>query len=137
MPPLDAFLAHAVLESGEGQAGEWEDSVQMMTLHSAKGLEFPIVFLSAWRTACSRTSAPSPTSAASRRSGGSHTSASRARCGGCTSPTPSSGACTAWTSTACRRASSRSCPPELVEEVRPRVQVSRPLFGGQASGCGA
>jgi DNA helicase-2/ATP-dependent DNA helicase PcrA len=45
MSPLDAFLAHAVLESGEGQAGEWEDSVQMMTLHSAKGLEFPLVFL--------------------------------------------------------------------------------------------
>jgi DNA helicase-2/ATP-dependent DNA helicase PcrA len=46
MGPLEAFLAHAVLESGEGQADEWEDCVQMMTLHSAKGLEFPIVFLS-------------------------------------------------------------------------------------------
>jgi DNA helicase II / ATP-dependent DNA helicase PcrA len=45
MPPLHAFLAHAVLESGEGQADAWEDSVQMMTLHSAKGLEFPFVFL--------------------------------------------------------------------------------------------
>ncbi len=45
MPPLQAFLAHAVLESGEGQADAWEDSVQMMTLHSAKGLEFPMVFL--------------------------------------------------------------------------------------------
>ncbi|HET7755846.1 MAG TPA: DNA helicase II [Steroidobacteraceae bacterium] len=45
LPPLEAFLAHAALESGEGQAGEWEDCVQMMTLHSAKGLEFPLVFL--------------------------------------------------------------------------------------------
>jgi DNA helicase II / ATP-dependent DNA helicase PcrA len=45
MPPLQSFLAHAVLESGEGQADAWEDCVQMMTLHSAKGLEFPIVFL--------------------------------------------------------------------------------------------
>jgi DNA helicase-2/ATP-dependent DNA helicase PcrA len=45
MPPLAAFLSHAVLESGEGQAEEWEDCVQMMTLHSAKGLEFPLVFL--------------------------------------------------------------------------------------------
>ncbi len=45
MQPLDAFLAHAVLESGEGQADEWDDCVQMMTLHSAKGLEFPVVFL--------------------------------------------------------------------------------------------
>ena len=45
MSPLMAFLSHAVLESGEGQAEEWEDCVQMMTLHSAKGLEFPVVFL--------------------------------------------------------------------------------------------
>jgi DNA helicase II / ATP-dependent DNA helicase PcrA len=45
LPPLQSFLAHAVLESGETQGGEWEDCVQMMTLHSAKGLEFPVVFL--------------------------------------------------------------------------------------------
>jgi DNA helicase-2/ATP-dependent DNA helicase PcrA len=45
LPPLEAFLAHAVLESGEGQAEAWEDCVQMMTLHTAKGLEFPLVFL--------------------------------------------------------------------------------------------
>ena len=43
--PLDAFLTHAALEAGERQAGEGEDCVQMMTLHSAKGLEFPIVYL--------------------------------------------------------------------------------------------
>jgi len=45
LPPLEAFLAHAVLESGEGQAEAWEDCVQMMTLHTAKGLEFPVVFM--------------------------------------------------------------------------------------------
>jgi DNA helicase II / ATP-dependent DNA helicase PcrA len=45
LPPLEAFLAHAVLESGEGQAEAWEDCVQMMTLHTAKGLEFPVVVL--------------------------------------------------------------------------------------------
>jgi DNA helicase-2/ATP-dependent DNA helicase PcrA len=45
MTPLANFLAHAVLESGEEQANAGEDSVQMMTLHSAKGLEFPLVFL--------------------------------------------------------------------------------------------
>ena len=45
LAPLEAFLAHAALESGEGQADEWEDCVQMMTLHAAKGLEFPVVFL--------------------------------------------------------------------------------------------
>ncbi len=42
---LDHFLAYAALEAGEEQANEWEDGVQLMTLHSAKGLEFPIVFL--------------------------------------------------------------------------------------------
>ena len=45
MTPLDAFLAHAALEAGENQADQFTDSVQMMTLHSAKGLEFPVVFL--------------------------------------------------------------------------------------------
>ena len=43
--PLAAFLSHAALEAGEEQAGEWEDCVNLMTLHSAKGLEFPAVFL--------------------------------------------------------------------------------------------
>ncbi len=45
MSELDAFLSHAVLESGEQQGEAWEDCVQLMTLHSAKGLEFPLVFL--------------------------------------------------------------------------------------------
>ncbi|NOY67725.1 MAG: DNA helicase II [Gammaproteobacteria bacterium] len=45
MTPLAAFLSHAALEAGEGQADPWEDCVQLMTLHSAKGLEFPMVFL--------------------------------------------------------------------------------------------
>ena len=42
---LDAFLAHAALEAGDTQAEEYEDCVQLMTLHSAKGLEFPLVFI--------------------------------------------------------------------------------------------
>ncbi|MCC5810445.1 MAG: DNA helicase II [Ectothiorhodospiraceae bacterium] len=45
METLTAFLAHAALEAGEGQADDWEECVQLMTLHSAKGLEFPWVFL--------------------------------------------------------------------------------------------
>ena len=44
--PLTAFLAHAALEAGEGQADAFQDSVQLMTLHAAKGLEFPLVFIS-------------------------------------------------------------------------------------------
>ena len=42
---VDEFLAHAALEAGEAQGGAWEDCVQMMTMHSAKGLEFPTVFI--------------------------------------------------------------------------------------------
>jgi len=45
MDVLTAFLTHAALEAGEGQAEAWEDCVQLMTLHSAKGLEFPLVFM--------------------------------------------------------------------------------------------
>ncbi len=45
MGELDAFLAHASLEAGDNQADQWEDAVQLMTLHSAKGLEFPLVFI--------------------------------------------------------------------------------------------
>jgi len=43
---LIAFLAHAALEAGEHQAGEGDDALQLMTVHSAKGLEFNVVFLS-------------------------------------------------------------------------------------------
>ena len=42
---LEAFLAHASLEAGDNQAQEYEDCVQLMTMHSAKGLEFPVVFI--------------------------------------------------------------------------------------------
>ncbi|RMG29573.1 MAG: DNA helicase II, partial [Gammaproteobacteria bacterium] len=45
MDDLTRFLVHAALEAGEGQAESWEDCVQLMTLHAAKGLEFPVVFL--------------------------------------------------------------------------------------------
>ncbi|RMD70661.1 MAG: DNA helicase II, partial [Gammaproteobacteria bacterium] len=44
LTPLSAFLSHAALEAGEAQETT-EDSVQLMTLHAAKGLEFPVVFM--------------------------------------------------------------------------------------------
>ncbi|MBK8760705.1 MAG: UvrD-helicase domain-containing protein [Sulfuritalea sp.] len=42
---LMSFLAHASLEAGEHQAGEGDDALQLMTVHSAKGLEFNMVFI--------------------------------------------------------------------------------------------
>jgi DNA helicase-2/ATP-dependent DNA helicase PcrA len=45
LAPLNAFLDSAALDAGEHEAAEFEDSVQLMTLHSAKGLEFPLVFM--------------------------------------------------------------------------------------------
>ena len=43
---LASFLSHAALEAGEHQAGEGDDALQLMTVHSAKGLEFNVVFMS-------------------------------------------------------------------------------------------
>jgi DNA helicase-2/ATP-dependent DNA helicase PcrA len=45
MTDLQSFLSHAALEAGETQGEAWDDCVQLMTLHSAKGLEFPMVFI--------------------------------------------------------------------------------------------
>lgn len=42
---LENFLSEAALDAGDHEADEFEDAVQMMTLHSAKGLEFPVVFM--------------------------------------------------------------------------------------------
>jgi DNA helicase-2/ATP-dependent DNA helicase PcrA len=137
MTPLDGFLAHAVLESGEGQAGEWEDSVQMMTLHSAKGLEFPLVFLVGMEDGLF------PHQRSVTDIGGLEEERRLAYVG---------------VTRAMRRlyvtyAEQRrlhgvdqygipsrfiqELPAELVEEVRPRVQVSRPLYGGAHDGAGA
>jgi DNA helicase-2/ATP-dependent DNA helicase PcrA len=128
MSPLMAVLAHAGLESGEGQAEEWEDCVQMMTLHTAKGLEFPVVFLCGLEDGLfphQRSIADQQGLEEERR------------------------LCYVGTTRAMRQlyltyaeqrrmhgvdsygAPSRfiaEIPAELVEEVRPRVQVSRPSY---------
>ncbi|MBS0376174.1 MAG: DNA helicase II [Proteobacteria bacterium] len=132
LAPLDSFLAHAALESGEGQASEWEDSVQMMTLHSAKGLEFPVVFL------CGLEDGLFPHQRSVTDIGGLEEERRLAYVG---------------ITRAMRRlyltyAEQRrlhgvdqfgtpsrfiaEVPPELVEEVRPRVQVSRPVYQPRA-----
>ncbi len=127
MSPLDAFLSHAALEAGEGQADAWEDCVQLMTMHSAKGLEFPLVFLSGMEDGLfpHQRSVADPqgleeerrlcyvgitrakdilylTHAEQRRLHGMDNFAQASRF-------------------------ISEIPAELVEEVRPRVQVSRPL----------
>ncbi|NND60210.1 MAG: DNA helicase II, partial [Gammaproteobacteria bacterium] len=128
MQPLDAFLAHAALEAGDEQADPWDDCVQLMTLHSAKGLEFPLVFLAGLedglfphrlstgdakaleeeRRLCyvGITRAMQElylTYAEQRRLHGMDTYAMPSRF-------------------------LREVPADLVEEIRPRVQVSRPVF---------
>jgi DNA helicase-2/ATP-dependent DNA helicase PcrA len=45
MSPLSAFLAHASLEAGDAQAQAGQEALQLMTVHSAKGLEFDAVFI--------------------------------------------------------------------------------------------
>jgi DNA helicase-2/ATP-dependent DNA helicase PcrA len=122
-----------VLESGEGQADAWDDCVQMMTLHSAKGLEFPVVFLAGMedglfphqRSAADLASLEEErrlcyvgatramrrlyiTYAEQRRLYGIDTYGSPSRFIG-------------------------ELPPDLVEEVRPRLKVSRPAVAVAAA----
>ncbi len=128
MNELDAFLAHAALESGEGQASAFEDCVQLMTLHTAKGLEFPLVFVAGLEEGLfpHQRSAEEPgrleeerrlcyvgmtramqqlylTYAESRRFQGRESY-----------PMPSRFL--------------REIPPELLQEVRPRASIRRPVF---------
>jgi DNA helicase-2/ATP-dependent DNA helicase PcrA len=127
MSELDEFLSHAALEAGEGQADAWEDCVQLMTMHSAKGLEFPLVFLCGMEDGLfpHQRSIADPsgleeerrlcyvgitrakqmlyiTHAEQRRMHGSDSYAAPSRF-------------------------INEIPSELVEEIRPRVQVSRPM----------
>ncbi|MEE9099259.1 DNA helicase II [Pseudomonas nitroreducens] len=133
-PPLVAFLDHTALESGDTQADAFEDSVQLMTLHSAKGLEFPLVFLAGMEEGLfpHKMSLEEPgrleeerrlayvgitramqrlvmTYAETRRLYGSETYNKVSRF-------------------------IREIPPSLIQEVRLSNSVSRPLSGGQRSG---
>jgi DNA helicase-2/ATP-dependent DNA helicase PcrA len=133
LQPLESFLAHAVLESGEGQADAYADSVQMMTLHSAKGLEFPVVFLAGMEDGLF----PHQRSIADLAS----LEEERRLC--------YVGATRAMRQLYVTYAEQRrlygvdqygqpsrfisEMPAELVEEIRPRVQVSRPVFVKRSS----
>jgi DNA helicase-2/ATP-dependent DNA helicase PcrA len=133
LSPLESFLAHAVLESGEGQADPYDDCVQMMTLHSAKGLEFPVVFLAGMEDGLfphQRSVADLAGLEEERRL--CYVGATRAMrhlyityaeqrrlYGVDTYGQPS------------RFIS--ELPPDLIEEIRPRLQVSRPVFVKRSS----
>jgi DNA helicase II / ATP-dependent DNA helicase PcrA len=126
MTALSSFLSHAALEAGEGQAEAWEDCVQLMTLHSAKGLEFPLVFI------CGMEDGLFPHERSSEDLEGLEEE--RRLCYvGMTRAMQE-----LYLSYAEQRRLHgvdnygvpsrflRELPPELVEEIRPRVQVSRP-----------
>jgi DNA helicase-2/ATP-dependent DNA helicase PcrA len=128
LDPLTAFLSHAALEAGEDQAGEWDDCVHLMTLHAAKGLEFPLVFLCGLEEGLfpHQLSSDDPAkleeerrlcyvgmTRARRRLFLTQAEARRLH-GTDYYPTPSRFI--------------REIPSELVEEVRMRASVSRPVF---------
>jgi DNA helicase-2/ATP-dependent DNA helicase PcrA len=133
MSRLDAFLSHAALESGEGQADAWEDCVQLMTMHSAKGLEFPLVFLCGMEDGLfpHQRSIADPNGLEEERRlcyvGITRakkslyvTYAEQRRLHGIDSFSQPSRFIA-------------EIPTEFVEEVRPRVQVSRPMTGSRRS----
>jgi DNA helicase-2/ATP-dependent DNA helicase PcrA len=130
---LDAFLAHAALEAGYNQAEAYEDSVQLMTMHSAKGLEFPIVFIGGVEEGLfpHSMSADDPErleeerrlcyvgmTRAMQQLTLSHAESRRLH-GSDTYPLPSRFL--------------REIPPEVIQEVRARAQVSRPYSSAAGS----
>jgi DNA helicase II / ATP-dependent DNA helicase PcrA len=133
LSPLESFLSHAVLESGEGQADPYDDCVQMMTLHSAKGLEFPVVFLAGMEDGLF----PHQRSVADLAG----LEEERRLC--------YVGATRAMRHLYITYAEQRRLygvdaygqpsrfigefPPDLIEEIRPRLQVSRPVFVKRSS----
>ena len=128
---LIAFLAYASLEAGEGQAEAGADGVQLMTLHSAKGLEFPLVFLAGMEEGLF------PNNKSIEESGRleeerrlAYVGITRAR------------QKLVLSYAEARRIHGmdmygipsrflREIPPALLHEVRPRVQVSRPMYSPQ------
>jgi DNA helicase-2/ATP-dependent DNA helicase PcrA len=128
---LTAFLAHAALEAGESQGEAWEDCVQLMTLHSAKGLEFPIVFLAGLEDGLfpSQKSLDEPGRLEEERRL-AYVGITRARQTLVLSYAESRRLHGSETYNRPSRFL-HELPRELVHEVRPRVQVSRPMYAGR------
>ncbi len=127
---LVAFLAHAALEAGESQGESWEDCVQLMTLHSAKGLEFPLVFLVGLEDGLfpSQKSLDEPGRLEEERRL-AYVGITRAQCELFLSYAESRRLHGMETYNRPSRFL-HELPRELLHEVRPRVQVSRPAFAG-------
>lgn len=132
MDALSAFLAHAALEAGDAQGDAFEECVQLMTLHSAKGLEFPLVFIAGLEEGLFPHSMSSEDpqrleeerrlcyvgmTRAMQRLSLSYAESRRLH-GSDNYPLPSRFL--------------REIPPELVEEVRAGPQVTRPLYSPPA-----
>jgi DNA helicase-2/ATP-dependent DNA helicase PcrA len=128
---LTAFLAHAALEAGEAQGEPWEDCVQLMTLHSAKGLEFPLVFLVGLEDGLfpSQKSLDEPGRLEEERRL-AYVGITRAQRSLILSYAESRRLHGAETYNRPSRFLNE-LPRELLHEVRPRVQVSRPLYAGR------
>jgi DNA helicase-2/ATP-dependent DNA helicase PcrA len=128
---LTAFLAHAALEAGESQGEAWEDCVQLMTLHSAKGLEFPIVFLAGLEDGLfpSQKSLDEPGRLEEERRL-AYVGITRARQTLVLSYAESRRLHGSETYNRPSRFL-HELPRELLHEVRPRVQVSRPMYAGR------
>lgn len=129
---LAAFLSHATLEAGENQGEAWDDCVQLMTLHSAKGLEFPLVFLVGMEEGLfpsQRSVEDEGRLEEERRL--AYVGITRARARLVVSYAESR----RMHGTEMLARPSRflaEIPAALVDEVRPRVQVTRPLYAGRS-----
>ena len=128
-----AFLSHAALEAGETQGEAWEDCVQLMTLHSAKGLEFPLVFLVGLEDGLfpSQRSLEEPGRLEEERRL-AYVGITRARETLLLSYAESRRLHGVETYNRPSRFL-HELPRELLNEVRPRVQVSRPMYAGRSA----
>ncbi len=130
---LTAFLAHAALEAGESQGEAWEDCVQLMTLHSAKGLEFSLVFLVGLEDGLfpSQKSLDEPGRLEEERRL-AYVGVTRARDTLILSYAESRRLHGVETYNRPSRFL-HELPRDLLNEVRPRVQVSRPMYAGRGA----